>query len=701
LAFGRERQSGELQLSAGHSAADAAARYALEAEQARFVSETALEMHRKYAAAAKSETRLARLLEPLESQGFYVLDDRLWPGSSRANVDFVLVGPTGVFIVDAKAWRDVSVHGNRVYQGQDDVTERFSDISSLADLTSSALAELGIAPGEVHVVAVFMGAHNLRGQVGIVDLVSEDQAVDTLLRPGSRLATSEVDGARKVLESLFAEYPRAFQTFELTLPDPVLPLTLEEALISVEEIEASLLAGILAEPIESWMAFLHPDQAKLVRRSFNGPSRIRGAAGTGKTVVGLHRAAHLARTRPGKVLVTTFVRTLPAVLDSLLDRMAPSAKGKIEFAGVHQFALSVLRERGVSVRIDPKRSGQIFNQLWARVGRLSVLARIDPRKDYWEEEVVSVIKGRGLTHFDQYATLARVGRRRALNVEARHAVWQLYSEYTRELRAAGISDYADVILLAEKTIRAKPLEGYSAVIADEAQDLTCAMIRMFHALVGDAPDGLTLIGDGQQTIYPGGYTLAEAGVSIAGRGVVMNRNYRNTVEIADLASSLVLGDDFDDIEGADGLRTVPCDVVRHGARPKMTRFSSRANHDSSLIEHVKSLLSGGTQEGDIGILAQTNYVADSVIKLLASAGIPSVDLHNWNGRTAGAIKVGTIKRAKGLEFKQVLLAQAPGKLLEPLSEKSEAAIVERRELDRRELYVAMTRARDGLWVGLA
>jgi hypothetical protein len=688
-------------MSAGHSAATEAARYKLEAEQATFVTKTAWQMHRQYLAAAESESRLAQLFAPLETQGFHVLADRLWPGSSRANVDFVLVGPTGVFIVDAKAWREVLIQGDRVFQGQDDVTDRLSNLASLSELTISALADLGIAPGEIHTVAVFMGTTGLRGRTGLVELVSEDNAPRALLSPGAHLDTAQVEAALVALESMFVAYPNHRQPFELTLPDPVIPVSPDDALISVEEIEASLLAGILAEPIEDWMAFLHPDQARLARRTFNGPSRIRGAAGTGKTVVGLHRAAHIARTRPGKVLVTTLVRTLPVVLENLLGRMAPSVADKVECVGVHKFAKGVLRDRGIPENLNPKKADQIFDRVWADVGRPSILTRIDPRKDYWKEEVISVLKGRGLTTFDQYAVLARVGRRRALNAEARQAVWNLYSKYDSGLRQAGVHDFADVILLAEKSLRAKPLEGYSAVIADEAQDLTCAMVRMLHAVVGDAPDGLTLIGDGQQTIYPGGYILTEAGVSIAGRGVVMTRNYRNTIEIADYAASLVLGDEFEDIDGPMESADVTAEIVRHGSRPRITRFNSRASHDTSVVAQVKSLLSAGTNGGDIGILTQTNWVAEDIIKLLRSAGIPSVDLHVYDGRTSGAVKVGTIKRAKGLEFKQVLVVAAPVELFEPVSLTAEPADAERRELDRRELYVAMTRARDGLWVGVS
>jgi hypothetical protein len=716
-------------LSAGHSAADEAALYRLEAEQAEYIAETAREMHRRYQAAADTEARLGVLLKPLAEQGFHVLADRMWPGSTRANVDFVVVGPSGVMIVDAKSWADVHLASGRIFQGQDDVTERFENLRWLAEQTETTLADVGIAPGEVHAVAVFMGKRELSGRAGGIDVVDENAALKYLVGTGNRLNRSKIALALTAVERLFppssagnrraqlatgaagtaiaapglagAHGPAAADAVSSRLvhPDVVVPTTTENALITIEEIEAALHASVSSLPIEDWMTYLHPDQARLARRSFNGPSRIRGAAGTGKTVVGLHRAAYLARTRPGKILVTTLVRTLPVVLSSLMERMAPDIADRVEFTGVHAFAQELLRSRGQHVTVSGVKADRAFEHAWAAVGRDGILGRIDLRKEYWRDEVISVIKGRGLTRFEEYATLARIGRRRPLGGEARAAVWELHYTYNQALREANVHDFADVILLAEKSLRTHPLEGYTAVIADEAQDLSCAMIRMLHALVGDAPDGLNLIGDGQQTIYPGGYTLAEANVSLAGRGVVMTKNYRNTVEIADFAASVVSGDLFDDIEGEPSSMDVASEIVRHGARPRVSRFISRRAHDKSVVAQVRSLLASGVAGGDIAVLTQTNYAADDLMEVLSAAGIRTVDLHFYDGRTTSAVKVGTIKRAKGLEFKQVLVVRTPARLLEPVGA-VEAAVAERRELDRRELYVAMTRARDGLWVGV-
>ena len=707
-------------MSAGHSAAGEAARYLAQAEAAEYASVKARQMYRNYLAGARGERRLANLMEPLLEQDYYVLADRAWPGSSTANVDFIVVGPSGVFLVDAKAWGQVSIQNGRVFQDQDDVTERFENFASLREITEATLAEVGIAPGEIRMAAIFMGQRDMGQQVlgdtnsgtgsqgqdtssaaSGVDLVGEDGAIRYLLERGTRLRPLEIHAARAALEVLFPPIGAVQRPVELTLVEPVIESTWDDALITLEEIEDALLCSIMVKPIEEWMAFLHPDQAKLARRSFNGPSRIRGAAGTGKTVVGLHRAAYIARTRPGTVLVTTFVRTLPAVLSSLMQRMAPEVADRVEFSGIHAFALRLLRDRGVGTHLDPAKASLAFDRAWRSAGLNTELARIDSDKDYWRDEILSVIKGRGLTKFEQYAALSRIGRKRGLNGSQRHAVWQLHGAYHYALREAQVHDFADIILLAEQSLKKTPLEGYSAVVVDEAQDLTCAMIRMLHSIAGDRPDGLNLIGDGQQTIYPGGYTLSEANISIAGRGVIMTKNYRNTIEIADFALTLVAGDEFVDIEGSPSKADVTSEVVRHGARPEVTRFTTRADHDLSLIDHVRSLQRAGVPLGDIGILTSTAFAAADVRKALDADGLRSIDLLDYDGTPGEAIKVGTIKRAKGLEFKQVLVVRTPPRLLEPAPAAADSAATERRELDRRELYVAMTRARDGLWVGVA
>ncbi|WP_233572316.1 UvrD-helicase domain-containing protein [Frigoribacterium sp. PhB160] len=472
-------------------------------------------------------------------------------------------------------------------------------------------------------------------------------------------------------------------------------------LITAEEVNAALLEGVLEAPIETWMSFLDPAQAKLARRSFNGPARIRGSAGTGKTVVGLHRAAYLARGGQGKVLFTTFVKTLPVVLENLFGRMAPEVAHQVEFTSIHKLALGILRDRGTSVRIDPKAADAAFTEAWAGRSHGGALGSSRMSSDYWRDEIIYVIKGRGIRTFEQYADLARIGRRHRLTTDQRRSVWSLYERYDQALRTRRAVDFADVILMALASVKAQPVTAYGAVIVDEAQDLTCAMVALLHSMVGNRPDGLTLIGDGQQTIYPGGYTLSEVGISLSGRGVVLDVNHRNTAEILAFANAAVLGDEYTDIEGTsqtiDGVDT----VGRTGPEPVLARHATWAEHDAAVVERIRDVMHLiGMGLGDIGVLTATTWDATAVKEALVATGIPAIDLLDYDGQPTDAVKVGTVKRAKGLEFKQVVLARVKPELLRsnaptPASETER----ERRDLDRRELYVAMTRARDGLWVG--
>jgi superfamily I DNA/RNA helicase len=345
----------------------------------------------------------------------------------------------------------------------------------------------------------------------------------------------------------------------------------------------------------------------------------------------------------------------------------------------------------VRTNLKPAEVTLAFTTAWRQHGAGGPLEQVNRDRRYWQDEISKVIKGRGLTTFEQYAELARVGRRRALTLDQRRSVWSLFMEYEAGLRARGIHDFDDIILMAEASLRAHPLDRYGAVVIDEAQDLSCAMVRMLHLLVGDAPDGLTLIGDGQQSIYPGGFTLPEAGISIAGRGVVMTTNYRNTREIVEFAAHAVEGDQFADIEGELQRTDAVAEIARSGPAPVLERFATRADHDAALLARLRECK---FEPGDVAVLSVTSWGAKDALRLFADAGIPAIDLADYAGLPVAAVKVGTVKRAKGLEFKLVLMPRVLPAWLEPPASEDEAHAIHRREL-----YVGMTRARDELWVG--
>ena len=118
-----------------------------------------------------------------------------------------------------------------------------------------------------------------------------------------------------------------------------------------EELEQAL-----AFPWEKWGVFLHPSQRALVERSFSGPARVAGSAGTGKTIVAIHRAVRLARDNPNaKVLLASFSEPLAAELAKKLLVLAPETGGVVprittaSFQGIAEQMFQL--EHGVRPRI--------------------------------------------------------------------------------------------------------------------------------------------------------------------------------------------------------------------------------------------------------------------------------------------------------------------------------------------------------------
>ncbi|MEW1959560.1 3'-5' exonuclease [Kineococcus sp. NPDC059986] len=686
----------------------------VEARRARALAEQYLALARqqqrivrRHEAGSAGERRIAALLQPMSAYGWTLLADRRWPGTRSANVDLLHVGPGGVLVLDVKNWREVHVEDGRLWRGQEDAHDDVDKVARIAELAEQSVADVGLAPLEVVPVLVFAGESFGPLTLGRVTAMGEEQLVPWINRRGERLNAEKLPEVLAVLERDFPPHEDAgpVELSPVVVP-PVLPLLQpaevpeQQALFSAAELEDSLLQGALAAPIEDWMTFLHPGQAKLVRQVRNGPARVRGPAGTGKTVIGLHRAAYLATTRPGKLLYVSFVRTLPTVLGATFARLAPQHVDRVEFCGVHAWARRFLDARRVRHQVDFKAADTCFWRSWASVGRFSALAEVPVPVTYWQEEIASVIKGRGLTDFSEYADLTRVGRSTPLNRAQREAVWQLYTAYDVLLRSRGLHDAADLLVLALAEVRWRPLEEpYAAVLVDEVQDLSRVGVQLLHALGGDGPDGLLLIGDGQQAVYPGGFTLSEAGISVRGRSTVLETNYRNASRIIETAVAVVASDAFADLDDSleEGARRM--EVARDGGVTVRVDAPDARSLDAALVAAVGDLAAAGTSLGDCALLTATTTDASRYAGVLHRAGLPLVPLEEYAGRTCGRVKVGTIKRAKGLEFKHVFLPGLREGGTAAKAGESESAWRERLEVERRELYVGMTRARDGLWLG--
>ncbi|WP_030715729.1 nuclease-related domain-containing DEAD/DEAH box helicase [Streptomyces sp. NRRL F-2580] len=646
----------------------------------------------RWTAVGEGERRVLAQLLVLTARGWRLLVDGQGAATTRtANADVLLVGPGGVFVLDVTT-------GGEPTEGQ------AAKLLAATKAAESAVASLGMSPVAVQPVMVFAGRRFDAG-LGRIRLLGEHEIGPVLLSQRHRLRAESVRAIADHLERVFPDHVgSAVDQQPSSAPEPHRQGA-PDGLFDLEGLRDAALEGALRAPIEQWMTFLHPDQVALVRRNWSGPARISGPAGTGKTVVALHRAAHLARRTTGRILYVTFANNLPRVQSTFLRTMAPAVADRVDFRSLHSWAQEFLQERGVPVRLHGDKAETAFSLAWKNVGRESRLVELDPAPTYWREEIDYVIKGRGLTSFAEYATVNRRRRRASLHRTHRQSVWELYEAYESLRGERGVHDFNDVLSLALAEATRRPERPpYAAVIVDEVQDLTLVGVRLLHALVGDAPNGLLLVGDGQQTVYPGGFRLSDAGIDIRGdRGQVLRTNYRNSKQILDVALAVVADDAFEDL---DGLRTPgrrDVDLTYHdGDVVRVTRPTVDAQ-DRALLDALRSLPEGAP--ADTALLCPSMRAVGHYQRLLTQAGIPVCQLEHYDGHAVDAVKLGTYRRAKGLEFKNVFLPQhdavfANGTAADAAggTETSQTAR-EREELLRSRLFVAMTRARDLLWLG--
>ncbi|MEV6393920.1 UvrD-helicase domain-containing protein [Streptomyces sp. NPDC051907] len=666
--------------------------------------QAARQQARRWEAASEGERRVVAQLLVLTARGWRLLVDRRWPATRTAHADMLLVGPGGVFVLDVKDWRSApEPEDGKLYAGGAPCDEHATKLLAVTRTSESAVASLGLSPVAVQPLMVFAG-HRVHAHLGRIRLLGEHELGPALLSERPRLRAESVRAIADHLERVFPEYEGSSVT--QAAPSPARPQPQEEpadGLFDLDGLREAALEEALQAPIEQWMTFLHPDQVALVRRNWAGPARISGPAGTGKTVVALHRAAHLAQRTTGRILYVTFANNLPRVQSTFLKAMSPAVADRVDFRSLHSWAQEFLHDCGVPVRLHGDKAQTAFSLAWKHVGRDSCLAEIDPAPGYWKEEIDYVVKGRGIASFEEYATVPRRRRRASLRRPHRQAVWTLYEAYEALRAERGVHDFNDVLSLALTEARRRAGERrYAAVIVDEVQDLTLVGVRLLHALVGDAPNGLLLVGDGQQAVYPGGFRMSDAGIDVRGdRGQVLRVNYRNSKEILDAALGVVADDSFEDI---DGLRTPgrrDVDLTYHDGAVIRVSKPTTAEHDQALLESLHTLPPGA--RADTAVLCPSGRAIGHYQRLLKRSGIPVCLLEHYDGRPVDAVKIGSYHRAKGLEFKRVYLPDTDATTSTPISptpepEASETAR-ERGELFRNQLFVAMTRARDVLWLG--
>ena len=455
------------------------------------------------------------------------------------------------------------------------------------------------------------------------------------------------------------------------------------------------LQAMLDEPFARWQIYLHPTQRKLVDRTYTGPTRVGGGPGTGKTIVALHRVAHLVEhLDPGAdrpILLTTFNRNLAADLRArLLLLGGEKVLARVDITTVDSLAQRIVKDAGLAGKrrvIDDSRAVAEWDAMLLELG--------DQRFDaeFLHTEWSQVILGQALTSRADYFRVRRPGRGRSLDRSERDQIWKLTEQYTKRLEDLGLWTWRQIAAIAASV----SVPRFRHVVVDEAQDLSPAHWKMLRALVPEGADDMFLAGDTHQRIYDSYVTLGSLGINIRGRSSRLTRCYRTTREILAAGMSMLTGESYDDLDGGEetlaGYRS-----LLYGQRPAFCGLPNWHAERDAIAAQLAAW--GSPADGTVAIALPTREHVTEMIERLGDVG---VEIGPDGPARPDGVHVGTMHRFKGLEYQRVIVGAVSDGLVPHASIAGLASTDPRRYQRERAryrslLFVAATRARDGLAV---
>ncbi|MCC7171411.1 MAG: DEAD/DEAH box helicase [Planctomycetes bacterium] len=455
---------------------------------------------------------------------------------------------------------------------------------------------------------------------------------------------------------------------------------------------------LLSAPFEQWARYLHPSQHRIVQRDAKGPLKVTGSAGTGKTVVAMHRAAHLARSGQ-RVLLTSFSRTLVRNIERSLVALCDEAtRSNIHVGTIHAVARELCARAKARVEgLGDEDARQAVREAAKRAGAKYDAAFL------WSEFDNVVARG-AIRTWDEYRDASRAGRGRPLSVRDRKEVWDILGPVIATMESSGRLPWSYVSRRARESLEADIVDGRcDAVIVDELQDLGPEELRLVAALGGERRQ-IMLVGDAGQRIYtPRGMSLKAAGIDVRGRSFVLRINYRTTEQIR-RAADRILPSEIDDLDDGRESRRGTRSVLR-GPQPSFHGFADENAQVEFVARRIHELQASGVPLENIGVFAPKNELVKSLARDLSARDVPNHLLDDDDAEAQAGVGIGTMHRAKGLQFRAVFVTGISADLVPPAFVNQIADAAERedkREQQRQLVYVAMTRPRDLLcvtWVG--
>jgi hypothetical protein len=463
---------------------------------------------------------------------------------------------------------------------------------------------------------------------------------------------------------------------------------------------AEELRQALDYPWEKWLVFLHPSQRAIAEQTFAGPARVAGSAGTGKTVVALHRAARLARTYPNaRILLTTFSRPLANMLEQKLKLLTGENNSVIpritvtHFHGIANELYQLAFGRRPQIASDEIIRGFL-------VKAAESLGASDVSERFLVSEWAHVVDAWQIDSEEAYASVPRLGRKNRMSAKLRARLGPVFAATRKMLAERGLFTWAQIFGEVAAHYTAKPGKPFDHIVVDEAQDLGVPELRFLAAIAPTGADPLFFAGDLGQRIFQQPFSWLSIGIDVRERTYTLDVNYRTSHQIREAADRL-LPATLRDVDGIEQQRVGTISAF-NGPDPQVTRCISEDLETLSVGKWLKDALSDGFESHEIGIFVRTNMELDRARHAVNKAGRDVFVLSDRSEAPGERISIGTMHLAKGLEFRAVVVMACDDDIL-PLQSRVEA-VADETELDdvyeteRQLFYVACTRARDRLLI---
>ena len=472
------------------------------------------------------------------------------------------------------------------------------------------------------------------------------------------------------------------------------------------ELDLVQVQKMLDQPLEDWRLFLHASQRKLVEAEFSGPAKVIGGAGTGKTVVAVHRvkclAEHILKNSDDRILLTTYTVNLASEIDRNLQKICqPSVLPRIDIINADKLVVMLFNKTFPGYRIV---YGNEIDLIWMQaiaqnqyVGHLTI--------EFFKDEWSRVVVPQKVKSLHEYLRADRTGRGTKLSRPDKAIVWSIFATYLRLVEDTNTVDIdLATSMLTESLIQGQLLPQYASIVIDEAQDFNKQTLVFLRALCGSEHNNdLFIVGDAHQRIYRNLVRLSQCGIETRGRSHTLRINYRTTEQIRRWAFRLFENHSIDDLDDQEENGKGYISLIS-GPKPEVVQFDTQNEEIKYIIRLVQDLAPDKQNHQKICLAVRTSALLNQYKQALDREGfrVYEIKSNNFDQQSIPGIRIATMHRVKGLEFDHMILCGINEGIVPLQAALRYAAdpisLKEAEDIERALLYVAATRAKQTLHV---